>query len=338
VISLRRKIDESELFDAGFRAVSRVLSAVLAALPKTALPANPELSAECKANLDQVAAPLKGTASPSEIDTAGRVALEQLDQIYNSNAAAMSERDAALKEVVATVSATITSFKGFGERHNASLSKAADGFEALTRIADVNELRRQLHANVVQLRKSVEEMRQQSEEPSRQLEAQISAFQERLESARKGAGIDRLTGLGSRREAEKCLQKIGKVDHSAIILLFDIHGFREINDRHGTLFGDRLLQALAHVLKDRFPEDGTVFRWGADEFLVIASGILGMRLDQCRGLCERFAANRYNSFERGIKTSVAARVSTGGAEYRAGETTDEWYRRARRSLEECVIR
>ena len=334
VISLRRKIDESARFDAGFRALAKVFLGLTAALPKAALPANPDLSSECKQSLEQATAPLKESAALSEIDEAGKATLQQFEEICRSNRAALEDRDAALKDVVLTVSGAISSFKDFGERHNCNLTKAADGFEALTRISDVNELRRQLHANVVQLRQSVEEMRRQSEEPARQLESQISAFQQRMEQARKGSGVDRLTGLGSRREAEKYLQKIPKLPRSACLLLFDIEGFRDINARFGTLFGDKILQALAHVLKERFPDEGTLFRWGADEFLAISSGPLNMRLEQCRAICDSFAGNRYSSFENGIKTSMSAKVASGAAEYIHGESIDDLYRRARRNLDQ----
>jgi diguanylate cyclase (GGDEF)-like protein len=334
VISLRAKIDESERFDSGFRALTKVFLGLLNALPKAALPANPELSAECKESLDHATAPLQGSASLQAIDEAGRVMLEQLDEICSSNRAAFEERDAALKEVVITVSGAINSFKGFGERHNSSLSKVADGFESLARISDVNELRRQLHANVAQLRQSVEEMRRQSEVPVRQLEAQITAFQARLESARKGSDTDRLTGVGSRREAEKYLQKIHKQGRPACGLVFDIEGFTNINSRYGTLFGDKLLQALAHLLKDRFQDQGAIFRWGADEFLVIVGGSLNVRMEQCRGVCQSFSSNRYSSFEAGAPTSMSAKVASGAAEYTKGETPDDFYRRARRDLEQ----
>ncbi len=46
------------------------------------------------------------------------------------------------------------------------------------------------------------------------------------------------------------------------VLLFDIEGFRAINSRYGTLFGDKLVQALAHMLKDRFSDEGTLFDGG----------------------------------------------------------------------------
>jgi diguanylate cyclase (GGDEF)-like protein len=334
VISLRRKIDESEHFATGYQALVKVFLSLTAALPKAALPANPDLAAESKEQLERVTAPLKDSPATHQIDQAGKVTLQQFDEICRSNRAAMDERDAAIKDVVVAVSGAISSFKNNGERHNSSLTKVADSFEALSRVSDVNELRRQLSEQVGKLRQSVEEMRRESEEPARRLEAQITSFQQRLDAARKGSGIDRLTGLGSRREAEQQMQKVLKQGRAECVLVFDIEGFRAINNRYGTLFGDKILQALAHLLHSRFPEDGTLFRWGADEFVTIISGPLSMRAEQCRGICAAFAGSRYATFDKGVKNSVSALVVAGIAESKRGDSVDDLYRRARQNLEQ----
>jgi diguanylate cyclase len=333
LISIRRKIDESEHFALSFQALAKVFLGLANALPKAALPANPELSEQCKVNLRRAAELLQDSPSRSDIDEAGATTLSQLDEICRANQFALEERDAALKEVVTTVAGAISGFKGSGERHESSLSKVADGFESLARINDAGELRRQLHQNVLQLRQSVEEMRRESDASVRQFESQIRSFEQRLEAARKGSGTDRLTGLGSRREAERHMQKIPKCKKPVCVLLFDIEGFRAINARYGTIFGDKLLQALAHTLKSRFPEEGTLFRWGADEFLVISEGSLAMRTDTCGGICESFAGSRYSSFEGSTKTSISAVLAAGAAQYTPGETMEDLYRRARESLE-----
>ena len=117
-------------------------------------------------------------------------------------------------------------------------------------------------------------------------------------------------------------------------LLFDIEGFEQINQAHGTLFGDKLLRALTHALRERFPGEGALFRWGADEFLAIAEGSLAARLDQGRGICESFAMSSYFTSEGGTKKPVSAKVACGVAQAVRGESGEEWYRRARQNLEQ----
>jgi diguanylate cyclase (GGDEF)-like protein len=333
LISIRRKIDETEQLATRFQALVKAFLGLITALPRTALPANPELSVQCKENLEEVTAAFRFEPPAKAIDEASKAVLQQIENVCRSNKAAIEERDAALRDMITTVAGAINGLRGHGERRHSSLDKLADSFDALSRIEDVTELRRRLRKDVTNLRHWVEEMRRESEGSVRLFESQVSTFEQRLDSVCK-SGIDRLTRLGSRPEAERCLQAIAKRDGQICLLLFDIEGFREINNRYGTLSGDKLLQALAHMLRTRFPEEGTLFRWGADEFLAIAEGSLAMRLDQCRGVCVCFANSRYFTVEGGKKVQLCATVACGAAEYVRGEGMEEAYRRSRKSLEQ----
>lgn len=333
MISIRRKIDEHDHFALSFQALVKAFQGVANALPKAALPASPDVHEQCKTSLRQAVARLEDAPSRSDIDEAGAATLTQLDEICRANQSAMEERDAILKEVVTTVAGAISGFKGHGARHESSLTKVADGFESLARIGDVHELRRQLQQNVAQLRQSVEEMRRESDGTVRRFESQLHNFEQRLESARKGSSTDRLTGLGSRREAERQIRKIPQIKKPVCVLLFDIEGFGEINSRYGTIFGDKLLQVLAHTLKSRFPDEGSLFRWGSDEFLVIAEGTLAMRTDQCRALCQNFASAGYTTYEGSARKQINARLAAGVLQYQEGDNPEDLYHRCRETLE-----
>jgi len=334
LISIRKHIEESEYFAPRFQALLKAFLGLIAALPEAVLPANSDFARQCEARLAEATAPLNETPPIKAIEDAGKVTLEQFGTIRITNQRALDERDEALKEVIATVAEAVGSFKSHGEEHKSSLTKLADGFDALSQVEDVTELRRRLRDDVSKLRQSVEEMHRENDESVCRFESQISAFQQRVEMARKETGIDRLTGLGSRREAERHLLKIREREGAVCLLLFDIEGFGEINNVYGTLFGDGLLQALAQMLRDRFPGEGVLFRWGADEFLVIAEGSLAVRLDQCCALCEAFADRGYFVTQRGPKLPVKAKLACGATQYRHGEKIEELYRRSREALEQ----
>jgi diguanylate cyclase len=326
-------MEESERFAMRFQALLKAFLGVAAALPRTAVPASPEVSRQHKENLDRVTAPLKGNPEVKEIDAAGRGAVERIDEIAGANEAVLAEFDATMKDVASTVAAAIGAFKGHGERHNSSLTKLADGFESLARVEDIAELRRRLREDVGKLRQSVEIMRRESEESSHDFESRISAFEQRLEAARKGSDTDRLTDLGSRRVAERHMQRIHRSAGPIGIVVFDIEGFRLINERHGPLFGDRLLQVVAQTLRREFPGEGVLFRWGADEFLVIVEGAMLQRADRFRGICDSFASATYTTFASGVKQRVALLLAWGSAQYAPGESVEDLYRRARENLE-----
>jgi diguanylate cyclase len=234
---------------------------------------------------------------------------------------------------VSTVSAAVSHFKGHGERHQAKFSKLAENFEVLSHVEDAGELRRRLREDVSKLRESVEVMRRENEESVVRFQSQVSTFQQRLETARKESSLDRLTGLGSRREAERRWLEIPKRAESLCLLLYDIEGFREINSRNGSPFGDKLLVALAHNLRAKFPEEGTLFRWGPDEFLVLAQGSLASCAKHSLQICDTFAAGKYFTAEGGSQ-ALQANLACGGAQYVGGETLEQFYRRSRESLEQ----
>ncbi len=334
MISIRKEINESQQLADSFAGLVKVFLEVAAAIPKAALPADPELFALCGQKVEQTAATLsKGRPEMAAVQTAGQLSLQQIDQICAANQAAFDERDAAVKDVVAMVAKAIGGIKCDGERQNSVLASLADGFESLSRIDDVQELRRRLKDDVHALRKTVDEMRRDNEDAVRRFEADVSAFEQRLEMARKDSGTDRLTGLGGRRAAEGHLQKISAGGRPVCLLLFDIVDFRKVNEEQGTLFGDKLLQALTHLLHAKFGEETGVFRWAADEFLVILEGQPSVAVVQCRHICSTFANNTYFVVKCGTKVALRADVAFGIHQYVRGETIGQSYRQVREALD-----
>jgi len=334
LISIRKEMDESQQLADRFSALLQAFLDVGATIPKAALPADPELFAQCGQKIEQAAATLKSSPPLAAIQSARNLSLHQIDQICAANQAAFDERDAAVKDVVAMVAKAIGGIKCDGERQNSTLASLADGFEALSRVEDVHELRRRLKDDVHELRKTVEDMRRDSEDAVQRFEADVSAFEQRLETARKDSGTDRLTGLGGRRAAEVHLQKIASSARPVSLLLFDIEGFRKINEEEGSLFGDKLLQALTHMLRVKFGEEAGVFRWAADEFLVILDGQAPVAAVQCRTICSAFASNTYFVVKCGTKVALRAQVAFGVYSYARGETIGQSYRHAREALEQ----
>lgn len=88
------------------------------------------------------------------------------------------------------------------------------------------------------------------------------------------AGRDALTQLLNRRFLPSILGREIELSRQAqkefSLLLIDVDHFKEINDRHGHDAGDRVLQHLGNVLVNAVRSGDFVFRYGGEEFLVIA--------------------------------------------------------------------
>lgn len=85
---------------------------------------------------------------------------------------------------------------------------------------------------------------------------------------------DPLTGLSNRRGL--MLEAAGdswQPDQPNALLLVDVDHFKVINDRHGHAVGDAVLVMAAALLARVTGHQGTVGRWGGDEFLVLLPGM-----------------------------------------------------------------
>ena len=86
--------------------------------------------------------------------------------------------------------------------------------------------------------------------------------------------VDPLTGLGNRLAFTRAVEHrwAGRNERPIGLLLVDLAGFRNVNDRLGMQAGDALLQHLAGTLKGNKRRADVVFRWGADEFVLLVDG------------------------------------------------------------------
>lgn len=93
----------------------------------------------------------------------------------------------------------------------------------------------------------------------------------------KKSGVDHLTKLSDRRKLEEDFKKFLEQRRSTdsedfSIIVLDIDHFKKVNDTLGHLAGDIVLQSLAKTLNNLCRVSDKIYRYGGEEFLIIANG------------------------------------------------------------------
>jgi diguanylate cyclase len=101
---------------------------------------------------------------------------------------------------------------------------------------------------------------------------EVERLRGELELVQGLALTDPLTGLLNRRGFDYQMQRIGHGSlQGCTLLILDIDHFKAINDAHGHLLGDKVIVAVANVLRGCIGERGPIARIGGEEFAVLLS-------------------------------------------------------------------
>jgi len=117
----------------------------------------------------------------------------------------------------------------------------------------------------------------------------------KYQQAENSATTDFLTELPNARslflELDKELARCKREASSLTVMVCDMDGFKQINDRFGHLEGNRVLRLFAQALRQSCREYDYVARMGGDEFVVIAPGLTTeaatKKAEQMRGLARQ---------------------------------------------------
>jgi diguanylate cyclase (GGDEF)-like protein len=145
----------------------------------------------------------------------------------------------------------------------------------------------------------------------------------------KLAALDQLTGLYNRRSGEQRLaEEISRALRHArplTVLLIDLDGLKQINDRLGHAAGDLVLRRFSERLQRAIRGSDLAVRLGGDEFMVL--------LPECRFEEVKHVLARVEGLEveyDGVR--IPCRFSRGWTDYRPGETSEEFVKRADEAL------
>jgi len=125
------------------------------------------------------------------------------------------------------------------------------------------------------------------------LQAQISQIEALQVSLSEQAVRDPLTGLFNRRYLKDTLEReVSRAKREKLpigIMIMDIDEFKNVNDLYGHNAGDKMLQAMAELLKANIRAEDIVCRYGGEEFVIVMPGAsLGVAFERAELLRQKF--------------------------------------------------
>lgn len=165
---------------------------------------------------------------------------------------------------------------------------------------------------------------------------EINELRDHLETVRREALTDALTGLANRKFFD---MKLHEESRNAVrsgevlcLLMVDIDHFKSFNDSYGHRIGDEVLKIVSRTLKEGIKGQDTACRYGGEEFALLLprTGLKDATTvaEQIRArLARRTITNRRTGESYGAVT-----LSIGVAQYRMEEPLDQFVQRADQAL------
>ena len=152
----------------------------------------------------------------------------------------------------------------------------------------------------------------------------------RFREARQLADLDSLTGLHNRRYFYETLarevDRAQRYQRRLSLVIVDVDGFKEINDRIGHLAGDAVLAEIADRIRQVVRSADIPCRVGGDEFAVIVPEVEGGQARQLVGRIQRAVS------AQPIARAGRVRVSAGVADIQPNDSPTSLFERGDESL------
>ena len=98
--------------------------------------------------------------------------------------------------------------------------------------------------------------------------SQSITYYTRMHTWQQAAQTDGLTGVANRNAWEAFERAMQERPRPGTLAMVDLDGFKAVNDRHGHMVGDAVLQDIAAALRRVDGKADQCFRYGGDEFIL----------------------------------------------------------------------
>ena len=252
--------------------------------------------------------------------------------LHRAEAETVRKTNVSLQSAIQTVMNVIAEAGGDTSRFGDTIQGLSDQLTAPQGEAHIKSILNQILGETHAMTARTRQLESNLESAS----TEISALRENLESVRREALTDVLTGIGNRKLFDEELQKAVTlaIDEGdpLCVAIGDVDHFKNFNDNWGHQLGDQVLKLVGYYFKANVKGQDTAARYGGEEFAIIlprtklSSAVLVADHIR-RAVCAKKMKKRTTGETIGYVT-----ISMGVAQYRANEPLAEFIARADSAL------
>ena len=141
------------------------------------------------------------------------------------------------------------------------------------------------------------------------IKRQFKTLRRQSEEMRRMASLDILTGVYNRRYlVERANQFLADArNHPAWVAVLDLDHFKAINDQHGHVVGDHVLQDVGALFRQMFRTGDVIARSGGEEFVILLKGRSRQEcLEEMEDLRQRIEALRPEGLQITASIGIAS--------------------------------
>jgi diguanylate cyclase (GGDEF)-like protein len=229
----------------------------------------PPVGTDLQQGLLQLANKLGKEASPELLLETGNQASHQLEQWSGRAVEYFGARTAEIKDLLIVLARTTESVGKRDRQYTDHFKRFTTQLRTISNFQDLTQIRASLVEQAAELKTYVDQMENDGSQLVKTLQAQVTSYESKLKEVEDLAWRDALTNLANRRSLEQRIESRIAQGATFCVAMLDLNGLKLVNDQHGHLAGDSLLQQFGDELRSNSRSSDLVGRWGGDEFLIV---------------------------------------------------------------------
>jgi diguanylate cyclase len=287
----------------------------------------PAPGAELQASLLHLSEQLASDSAPRELPKMSKDAERDLRRWGQRSSGYFKEKASEVKELMLLVARTAESMGERDTRHARRFGSLSTHLAEIADLEDITKMRSSLCESIAEMKGCVEQMTKDGQNAVRDLQKEVDVYREKLALAELAVTTDSLTGLANRKGLEAAYQACAQQGRPFSLVVFDLNGFKKINDHLGHLAGDDLLRQFGAALKPAVRSSDVAGRWGGDEFVVLLDCNAREAEDQLNRIRSR-VLKEYSLQNGSAIYKLKLSAAIGVAAWKSGDKVEETLKRA----------